>query len=310
MWGFFKKLVIADRVAVLVNTVFDNYQDYVGVYVIAGIVGYSIQLYGDFSGGMDISQGVSQIFGIKLIENFERPYFSLNMNEFWQRWHVSLGRWCRDYIFYPITLSPSFGKMTKRARKIFGDRVGKLTPIIVAQFASFMIIGIWHGAQFKYLAYGFYQAFFINLGLLLTPQLRSLERILHINTDAWSWKLFLMVRTFILITIGRFFDRASRFRVSIHMMKAALVFNPGELFNGGMLTLGLMPRDFQLIAVCLLIWLGVSIAQEKGYVIRDVIGRQNIVFRWMIYLLGLSAILIFGHYGIGYDANTFIYRTF
>ncbi len=310
MWGFFKKLVIADRVAVLVSTVFDNYKDYSGVYVIAGIVGYSIQLYADFSGGMDISQGVSQIFGIKLIENFERPYFSLNMNEFWRRWHVSLGNWCRDYIFYPISLSKSFSKMTKKARNIFGDRIGKLTPIIIAQTASFVIIGIWHGAQIKYLVYGFYQAFFINIGLIFQPQFKRLAEILRINTDAWSWKLFLMIRTFTLITIGRFFDRGPRFLVAVRMIRAMFVFNPEELFNGGIFTLGMLPRDFQLIAVCLLIWLGVSIAQEKGYVIRDVIGRQNLLFRWFIYLGGFIAIIVFGVYGVGYDANTFIYRTF
>jgi hypothetical protein len=232
------------------------------------------------------------------------------MNEFWRRWHVSLGNWCKDYIFYPISLSTSFAKMTKWARKVFGDRIGKLTPIIVAQTASFMIIGIWHGAQIKYLAYGFYQAFFINLGLIFKPQFKRLAEILHINTETWSWNLFLMIRTFVLITIGRFFDRGASFPAAIHMMRASLSFNIASLFNGELLELGLVPRDFSLIGICLLIWLGVSIAQEKGYVIRDEIGKQNIVFRWMIYLLGIVAILVFGTYGVGYDASNFIYRTF
>lgn len=310
MWGFFKKLVIADRIAILANTVFDNYQDYRGMYLIIGALAYTIQIYADFSGGIDIARGVSQIFGIELENNFERPYFSRSLTEFWRRWHMTLGHWCRDYIFYPISLSKTFGKLGRNSRRILGDRVGKLFPVIVAQLATFLTIGIWHGAQFKYIAYGLYQAFFIVGGMLLEPYLLKLNELLHINTEAGTWKLFQMLRTFCIVVFGRFFSRAHRFRAAVHMMKASFVFNPAILFNGQIYTLGLNERDFSLLITCLLLWLCISIAQEKGYSIREVLSRQNTLFRWAIYLIGFISIVIFGVYGVGYDASTFIYRTF
>lgn len=310
MWGWFKKLVIADRVAVFVNQVFDRYTEYTGFYAILGVIGYTIQIYGDFSGGMDIARGVSQIFGIDLTLNFKRPYFATSIPEFWRRWHITLGAWCRDYIFYPISLSKFFGKLGKNSRKLLGDRIGKQVPVIFAQLITFFVIGVWHGAEFKYIAYGLYQAVFIIGGILFEPYIIRLTEFLRINTKAFSWKLFQIIRTFILIVIGRFFSRGASFGAAVWMMRHSLDFNPGVLFNGGIFTLGLTQKDFILLGICLIFWIMISTIQECGYSVRELIARQNAVFRWIIYLVGIFAIVIFGIYGIGYDAKSFIYRGF
>ncbi len=310
LWGWFKKLVIADRVAILVNQVFDNYTDYVGFYLILAVIGYTIQIYGDFSGGMDIARGVSQIFGIDLALNFERPYFAKNIPEFWRRWHITLGAWCRDYIFYPISLSKTFGKLGKRSRKIFGERIGKLLPVIIAQLITFFSIGIWHGAELKYIAYGLYQAIFIIGGIVFEPCLAKLTRLLRINTEAFSWKLFQIIRTFGLVVFGRFFSRGVSFSAAILMMKNSLVFNPGIFISGEIFTLGLSYREFLLVIICLVFWIIISIIQENGYSVRKLVSEQNMLFRWAIYLIGVFAIIIFGVYGQGYNANAFIYRGF
>lgn len=310
MWGWFKKLVIADRIGIFVDQVFSRYTEYTGFYAILGVLGYTIQIYGDFSGGMDIARGVSQIFGIDLTLNFQRPYFAASIPEFWRRWHITLGAWCRDYIFYPISLSKFFGKLGKNSRRICGERVGKLIPVIFAQLITFFVIGIWHGAEFKYIAYGLYQAVFIIGGILFEPYLKKLTVLLRINTEAASWKLFQILRTFTLVVIGRFFSRGASFMAALFMMRHSLDLNPGIFFTGDLYTLGLTEQDFSLLGFCLLFWIVVSVIQERGYSVRELISRQNMLFRWIIYIAGAFAIVLFGVYGQGYDAQSFIYRGF
>ena len=310
LWGFFKKLVIADRIGIIVNELFDNYTEYRGFFMIIAAVGYTIQIYGDFSGGIDIARGVAEIFGITLTNNFERPYFSRSVREFWQRWHITLGTWCRDYIFYPISLSPTFGQISKKSRKLLGEKTGKLLPVIIAQLATFTTIGIWHGANFKFIAYGLYQAIFIVGSLVFESQLNGMKRILRVNEDTYSWKFFQMVRTFAFVSFGRFFSRAATFGAATAMMKRCFVFNPRVFFDGSLFQLGLTERDYVLLGFCLLFWIVISILQENGIHIRETLSKQNLAFRWFIYILGFMAVLIFGIYGPGYDASTFIYRGF
>lgn len=310
LWGWFKKLVIADRIGILVDTVFDHYTDYEGFYLIVAVTAYTIQIYADFSGGMDIARGVSQILGIDLVKNFERPYFAKSIPEFWRRWHITLGSWCRDYIFYPLSLSKAFGKLGKKSRSVLGVRAGKLLPVIFAQIITFFIIGLWHGADLKYIVFGFYHGGFMILGTLFEPQIKKLTAALQINTQAFSWTVFQIVRTFILVVIGRFFSRAVSLSAALIMMKNSLVFNPTILFNGDLYKLGLSEREFTLLFFCLLLWFFVSLIQERGCSVRELISRQNLVFRWGLYFAGIGAILIFGIYGIGYDASAFIYRGF
>ena len=204
------------------------------------------------------------LFGIDLVKNFEQPYFSKSIPEFWRRWHITLGQWCRDYIFYPVSLSKKFGKLGKASRKVLGNRVGKLLPVLIAQLLTFLTIGVWHGADFKYIAYGLYQAFFIICGILFEPYLIRLTKALKINTETFSWKLFQILRTFVLIVIGRYFSRAASFSAALVMMKNTLVFNPRVFFDDSLYTLGLTQGDFRLLFIGIVVWLTYQSNARKG----------------------------------------------
>ena len=311
LWGFMKKLVLADRVAILVNQIFDNYTQYEGITLFIGAVGYSLQIYGDFSGGMDIARGVSQILGIDLAVNFERPYFARSLSEFWRRWHITLGSWMRDYVFYPLSLSKSFNKLGKRCRKIFGNYVGKKLPTFLSMFIVFMLVGVWHGSSWKYIAYGFWNGGIISASILLESFYEKCSKACKIDVESYGWKFIQMVRTFVLATLGRFFSRALTCRIALSMFKRTFTsFNPWVLTDGSLMEMGLASVDYFLIAVMLLILLVVGILQERGVHLRDSIAQQNIIFRWMLYMGALMFVLLAGVYGPGYSATEFIYQQF
>lgn len=315
LWGFFKKLVIADRVAILVNQVFDNYTDYAGGVVFAALLFYTIQIYADFSGGIDIARGVAQMLGIEMGHNFMRPYFSDSLSEFWRRWHMSLSFWCRDYIFYSIALSKFFGKLGKNLRSILGDRVGKLVPVIIAQMATFITIGLWHGAEFKYIAYGLYNGGIIVISLLMEPYFKKAVEKLHINEKGRGWKLFRIIRTFFIVVFGRMFPKAASFGAAIYMYGALFRPDMGGGFSETIMTLGLTGIDFIIILLGCIVWFIISIIQERagdhdGIKIRESMAEMAVPLRWLILLAGFAAVLVMGVYGPGYDAAAFIYRGF
>ena len=147
LWGAVKKLIIADRLLIPVATVFENYSNYEGGILLFGAALYGLQVYTDFSGGMDIAQGIAQIFGIQLEINFRQPYFSVSIEDFWRRWHITLGGWMRDYIFFPLSLSKRFATISRNSRKVFGPFVGKRLPAILSSFVVYFLVGFWHGAE-------------------------------------------------------------------------------------------------------------------------------------------------------------------
>lgn len=309
LWGFFKKLIIADRVSILVTQVFDNYGDYSGGVVLLALLFYTIQIYADFSGGIDIARGSAQCMGIEMGHNFMRPYFSDSLSEFWRRWHMSLSFWCRDYIFYPIAMSKFFGKLGKKLRNVLGDRVGKLFPVIIAQMATFITIGLWHGAEFKYIAYGLYNGSIIVISLLLEPYFKKALVAMKITAENKAWKVFQIIRTFCIVTWGRMFPKAASFGAAISMY--ASIFRPAAVpFREEVMNLGLNGADFLVILLCCIIWCFISWHQEKDVKIRAALDRKPMPVRWAVYLLGFAAVLIIGIYGPGYDASAFIYRGF
>lgn len=310
LWGFFKKLIVADRVAILVSQVFDNFADYNGAIVLAALLGYTIQIYADFSGGIDIARGVAQTMGIEMGHNFMRPYFSHDLSEFWRRWHMSLSFWCRDYIFYSISLSKFFGKLGKSLRSVFGDRVGKLFPVIIAQMATFLTIGLWHGAEFKYIAYGLYNGGIIITSLLLEPYFKKIIAKLGINVKGKGWQAFQILRTFCIVTWGRMFPKAASFEAAISMYASIFHWKIEGGFTTTLMSLGLTIGDFLTLMAACGVWLFISWHQEQGKKIRDSIDEMSMPVRWVIYLAGFAAVLVLGIYGPGYDASAFIYRGF
>lgn len=319
LWGFFKKLVIADRVAILCNEVFDNHTGYTGGAVFVALLFYTIQIYADFSGGIDIARGVARCMGIDMTHNFMRPYFSRDLSEFWNRWHISLSHWCRDYIFYPVAMSKFFGKMGKNLRAVLGDRVGKLFPVIIAQFCTFLTIGLWHGAEFKYIAYGLYNGVVIVSGLLLEPVFTGAIKKLHIDENSAAWQGFRILRTFFIVVFGRIFPRAASFGVAISMFISIFKPNYGTPFGETIMSLGLTEVDFAIILVSCIIWLLISLYEEKcarteggtgNDAFREMLGRKPLPVRWAVLLIGFAMVLALGIYGPGYDASAFIYRGF
>lgn len=311
LWGFIKKLVIADRISVLVSQVFDNYTEYSGIVLFIAAAGYGFQTYADFSGGMDMARGISQIFGIELSLNFKRPYFATSVENFWRRWHITLGSWMREYIFYPLSLSKAFSKLGKKTRKIFGNYIGKKVPIFVSMFVVFLLVGLWHGAEWKYIAYGVWNGIIIVSSILLESTYKKMAEKLRINTQCMGWKIIQMLRTFILCSLGRFFSRGGSFMAALTMMKRTFTqVDFSVVKDGTLLNLGLTKMDYCIVFVMIILLFVIGVAQEKDIKIRELISQKNIMIRWSIYFAAILVLLIWGMYGSGYSANEFIYQQF
>lgn len=311
MWGYFKKMVIADRIGIWTGTVVSNYTQYEGITVFLSVMFYTLQIYADFSGGMDVVLGISEALGIGMTENFRRPYFSRSVAEFWQRWHITLGAWMREYVFYPLALSQPFAKLSKKLRGRFGPFVAKVLPTSLASFAVFILVGIWHGAGWNYVVYGLYQAVFVSTGTLFQPIYTRCRKMFRVREDGVAWKAFQTVRTIFIVTIGRYFINADDLSSAFYMMKATFkTFNLWIFFDGSLYSMGLDRRNFQLLIAMVIVLFVVDAIKEHGTNIRATIANQNIAIRWFVYYAVLFAIIIFGIYGPGYDASTFIYQHF
>lgn len=307
IWGLFKKLVIADRLNIFVGEIYGDYQKYTGVILIIATVLYSIQIYADFSGCIDIVSGVSEMFGIKLQKNFNHPYFSKNIPEFWRRWHMSLGEWFKDYIYYPVSISSLVKKVKKQSKNArFTELFVSCCPI----FVVWLITGIWHGASWNYVAWGLYYAAIMIAGTVFEPWLMKLNEKLGIDTEAFSWKLWQMIRTFIICSVGRVFFRANGLKAALKIF-IAMVSGSGmnHVAGDALFNYGLDWKNFVFVLFAILVLWIVDILQEKMS-LRQELRKQGIVFRWIVILLGIYAVIVFGIYGPGYDASSFIYEQF
>lgn len=307
-WGIAKKVILADRTAPLVNNVFNNFEMYTGFHYIMAVLMYSVQLYMDFSGGIDIVVGVAQMFGITMDENFRQPYFSKSIGEFWRRWHITLGTWMKDYIFYPLSLSSAMHKFGKWSKKHFGNTFGKTLPVCFSNILIFFIVGIWHGAAWKYIMYGLYNGFIIAFSNLCEPLYHKGIEMCHINPHGRPWMVFQIIRTFILVNIGWYFDMATGLRSALVMMKYSIAgLSTSQLTDGSLFTMGMQLRDYIIvIAGCIVVFI-ISILKEKHISIRESIAAKPIAVRWLIYYAFIAAILIWGYTG---DTQGFIYANF
>lgn len=311
LWGYFKKMVIADRINILVSEVIGNYNDYYGVVFIVAIALYSIQIYSDFSGCMDIVGGISETFGISLAKNFDHPYFSRTIPEFWRRWHITLGAWFKDYVYYPISISSFVKKASKKVRKKWGAKVGRKFTACVPTLSIWILTGIWHGAAWNFVLWGLFHAALMTAGIICEESNQKLTKTLKIQTDTFSWRIFQITRTFILCCIGRIFFIAPNGVQSAFDIIGRIFSRPSlwQLFDGTLLSLGLDGPNFVLMLITIGILWCVSALQEKME-LRKEFAKQNIIFRWTILYMAIFSILIFGIYGAGYDASAFIYNQF
>lgn len=310
IWGLFKKLVIADRLGLFVDTVYNGWESYTGVIFAIATALYSIQIYADFSGCIDIVSGISEMMGIKLTKNFNHPYFSKSMPEFWRRWHMSLMEWFKDYIFYPVSTSQLVKNVKKKCKLKEKKRRGDLFASCFPAFVVWSISGLWHGAQWTFVVWGMYHAALIILGNIFGDGLDRLTVKLHIDPEAASWKLWQMLRTFILCSIGRVFFRAESLKAAFGIFRRSLTdFNLAGVWGAKLYTYGLDKSNFMVAIISMLVLLIVDVMQEKMSV-RETIAKQNTLFRWLLVYAAVAVILIFGIYGPGYDASAFIYEKF
>lgn len=281
LWGFFKKVVIADRLAVVVNTVYNSPEKYEGFSLIIATVFFAFQIYCDFSSYSDIAIGSAKVMGFDLMENFNRPYFSKSIAEFWRRWHISLGGWFRDYLYFPLG----------------GSRVSKLKKYRNVMIV-FLLSGLWHGASWNFVIWGALHGFFQVLGYELTDTKQKITSFLKINKDSFSYKLYQVIFTFILVDFAWIFFRSN-----------ILNFNPWVIYDGSFYNLGLDEYDFKLAIYLIILLLMIQLFQRKIVIIHW-LQKQHVFVRWGVYLTGIYTIIIFGYYGSGYDASNFIYFQF
>ena len=310
-YGLMKKMVVADRLNIMVKTIFDDYSEFGGATVALGAVMYTIQLYMDFSGSMDAVCGTAQIFGIEMPENFKRPFFSRSVSEFWKRWHISLGAWFRDYIFYPISMSKPMKNLTTSARKKLGNHFGPLIAGAVALFAVWFCNGLWHGAAWTYIFFGLYHFVMILIGNIFAPFGKKINDKLHINSECFAYRVMQMVRTTAFVIIGEMFFRANTLHDGFAMFKQLFTqLDFSELKDGYLTLLGVDLKDMFIVAVTVLIVFVVSVLNEKGINIREELQKRNIFIRGAIFVALIVFIFIFGAYGIGYDPVDPMYANF
>ena len=312
IYGFFKKVIIADRLNFIVNTIFKNYMVHDGMTTVVAIVGYMVMLYMEFSGTMDVVIGIGEIFGVKIPENFRQPFFAKNVSEFWTRWHISLGLWFRDYIFYPISLSKKMKKLTIKARKILGNHFGPLISGSIALFAVWFLNGLWHGAGYTFLFFGLYHFTMILMGNIFEPYIIKICNKLHINRENTIYRILQSVKMCIFVFIGELFFRAPTLTIGFRMLKKVFTdFHPiNTISSGKLLTLGLDKSDYLVIFIGLIVIFIISLLKEKGHNIRDDISKKKIVIRWIILYIFILSILVFGAYGPGYIPVDPIYADF
>lgn len=293
LWGMFLKMVIADRAAIFVNTVFSEYYLYEGTVLAVAAVLYSIQLYTDFLGCVCIAMGVAASFGIRLQTNFERPYFAVSVRDFWRRWHISLSSWLRDYVYIPLG----------------GSRKGNLRKYRNL-LVTFLVSGIWHGAGLQYIFWGLMHGGYQVAGELLQPLRKQVRKILKIHEVSAMYRLWQRFCTFALVTAAWVIFRADNLRTGLAILKRILLnITPWVFFDGTLYTCGIEAGRFLALILCIVLVIFVEHFQEKGN-IREMIERQHMIVRWCIYLGAIMLIAVLGVYGPGYDSSQFLYGQF
>lgn len=300
LFGAMKKYVVANLLVTRISSILDkNYEGIPGCVILFAILMYSLYQYADFSGGIDMFLGVAELFGIKMQPNFKQPYFSVSIANFWQRWHISLGQWMRDYVFYPLALTEGMSRLGKWCTNHFGKHFGRVLPACIANIVVFMLVGVWHGPELHFFVWGLYNGLLIALSDILKPAFKKLNGFFHINENAKWFHIFRIVRTFILVNIGWYFDRIADVRQSFIYLKDTFVNfgNPLLLASKEYLRAFLGPiSNFEshiiLVFIGAFIIFVVSLLKENKIDVYTAIQKKNIAFRWGAYYVLLIIIIL------------------
>lgn len=307
-WGFFKKLVIANQISLIIDTVWAEYNQHVGFcFWIFVLVLYAFQLYADFSGYMDIALGCSQMLGIQLDENFDLPYFSKSIAEFWRRWHISLGAWFKNYVFYSVLRSKWCDEIRKKNKKTH-PYISNTLPNVIALVVVWCLIGLWHGADWSYVVYGMYHGFFIVASTVLAPVYSWLEKRYEGIITNKVYSLFQVFRTFGIVTIGYLIFRPANLSVSFEIV-GLMLSKLGYSEMKGLI--------WQNQASFVKIAFGISALAivdawhfyNQDNLLRRKIANSSFFIRWGLYISLLLCIIYFGAYGTE-SLNQFAYFVF
>lgn len=292
-WGYFLKLVLADRIAIVVDTVYENPAMYGGFYIIVATILFAFQILCDFNGYTTIARGAAQIMGFRLMENFDAPYYACSVAEFWRRWHISLTSWFKDYLYIPLG----------------GNRKGKFRKYLNIMIV-FTTSGLWHGASFAFILWGGLNGFYQVIGEILKPVRNYLVNKYHIYREAFSHYILKVLFTFVLVDFAWLFFRAGTIEKSKELFKYIFRFNPEILIDGSLYTLGLQEYEFYFLFLSLII-LGIAdYFKYRKINILEKLGRQGIWFRSAAFVLLFWSVILFGVFGPDYEASQFIYFQF
>lgn len=311
LFGFMKKYAIADVLAGTVCGLLDHPElSYPGAAIFFGIFLYAIQQYADFSGGIDIVMGVAGLFDIKMAENFRQPYFSTSLAEFWRRWHITLGQWMRDYIFYPFALTRPMKKLGKFAKNKMGRHMGRVLPAAIGNLLVFFVVGIWHGAKLHFVLWGLYNGIIIALSDMLSPVFKKWNAALHIRTESKGFYVFRVLRTFLIVNIGGYFDRIVDLRDCFWSMKQTVVsFEPSRLFGVLAAAKGTMPNlGFAAAFLAIVLVFASSVIKEKGTDLYEWFENRNVVVKWIL-LYVMIIVTLFGT-SVTTVSSSFMYANF
>ncbi len=294
MWGFFLKLVIADRTAILVNTVYDAAENYSGIMLAAATVAFAVQIYCDFASYSIIAKGSAKVMGFELMSNFEQPYFSVSIAEFWRRWHISLSSWFRDYLYIPLG----------------GNRKGKFRKYLNLM-TVFLVSGLWHGASWNFVIWGAVHGIYQIAGGISANLRRFCCAVLNIDRKTEHYKWFQRGITFVLVCFAWIFFRSESLSQAVFILKKIFTaFEPWSIYGGGLCSMGLDDANIAVLAAALMILIFVSSCEYKGMSLCEKIESMHLFARWPLYLALIFSVLIFGIYGPGFAASQFIYFQF
>lgn len=293
LYGYFIKLLIANRIARIVDAAFGSFTGQTGATMAIAVILYGIQLYADFSGYSCIAVGIGKTLGFDLIVNFRQPYFSASVRDFWNRWHISLSSWLRDYVYIPLG----------------GNRKGKLIQYINLMI-TFLVSGLWHGTGFQFIVWGAIHGLYQVAAIALRP-LNALGSKIKIKRDAWSYKLLQGMFTFALVDYAWLFFRAPSVRSALSISKNILLnLQLGNTLVNQLFLLGYAPERFRVLLLEIGVMLTVDVLHERQLSIAALLDRQNKAFRWLVYIQIIVILIIGLIYDYGLDASAFIYTRF
>jgi D-alanyl-lipoteichoic acid acyltransferase DltB (MBOAT superfamily) len=287
--GVMKKMIIADKLAELVTIVTTNLDEYYGINIFICVLFYAIQLYADFSGYMDIAIGCSKILGIRIAENFDSPYFSKSIAEYWRRWHISLGAWFRDYVYYPILR----GKIAEKIRRYFKNKNNKFLannlPTVFALAILWILIGFWHGATWAFVLYGMYHGSIIIASTLLYPMYDQFKQKFPKLVKSKIYGAFQIARTFALVLLGYFLFCVGDLNITIQMFENMFKNN----FDG-LKIINHMSQDAMIsVSIGTVILIILDILTIRKINIYEKFRKVPMLVRWPIYCIGIFFLIMF-----------------